>query len=69
MSLPVTARAAIVGAARRSFVEGIELAAQTRARVARTNQRMFLTLVLIDNAKRQIRRRAAAGALAATVSR
>jgi hypothetical protein len=59
MILPATDQVALLSAARRKCLGGLDRADQTRAKVERTNRRMFITLVLIDRARRRLARQPA----------
>ena len=59
MNLRATDRAAILSSARSKSLGGLRLADEARMHVERTNQRMFITLVLIDRARRQLARQPA----------
>ena len=61
MDLRATDRAAMLSVARSKSIGGLDLADQTRIKVERANQQMFITLVLIDNARRRLARRPARG--------
>jgi len=54
MGLRATDRVAISRMARRRSLAGFDLADETRMKVERANQRMFITLVLIDRARRHL---------------
>jgi len=59
MNLPATDQVALLSAARRKCLGGLDRADQTRTKIERTNQRMFITLVLIDRARRCMARQPA----------
>lgn len=61
MNLRATDRAALLSIATSKSLDGLGLADQTRMKVERTNQRMFITLVLIHNARRRLARQPARG--------
>lgn len=61
MNLRAMDGAATLSTARSKFLGGLERADETRAKVERSNQRMFITLVLIDNARRRLARRPGRG--------
>jgi hypothetical protein len=54
MNLRAPDLAETLSAARSRSLGGLDLAHQTRTKVERTNQRMFITLVLIDRARRRM---------------
>jgi len=43
--------------ARSKFLDGLDRADRARSKVERANQQIFISLVLIDNARRRIARR------------
>ena len=57
MNLRATDRAAILSMARSKFLDGLDRADRARSKVERANQQIFISLVLIDNARRRIAQR------------